>query len=180
MDPLSAFALAAGIIQLTDFALKTVCICRKIQKEGQSNPELAEAVTDFYRASDNLQSSISSANKESPVSEDDQTLLDLASRCCQTAEALKSELERLRVCEKGGRMIQLLISVLESSGIHPSSKILKISWNFTERLWTRLFLSTWGKLFSKDWEVAMYQVGRRYYIWVYTLNARAITLYNQH
>lgn len=37
MDPLTAFSLACGVIQVVDFSTKTVAKCVEIYKEGSSS-----------------------------------------------------------------------------------------------------------------------------------------------
>ena len=101
MDPLTAFSLACGVIQVVDFSTKIVGKCRELYKHGTSceNKEIesmARHLTDL--ATDlELPNTVQSLGSPSQLYHDDQELLKLAQQCSETATQLKTELEKLSI-----------------------------------------------------------------------------------
>lgn len=97
MDPLTAFSLTCGVIQVVDFSTKVVVKCRQIYKDGvtSENKEtefMARHLTDL--ATDLKLRDTMSAHQ---LCHDDQELLGLAERCSETATELKKELQKLSI-----------------------------------------------------------------------------------
>lgn len=101
MDPLNAFGLACGVIQVVDYSTKVVVKCREIYKNGASseNKELesmANYLTDLS-ADLKLPSAVPSPASMSQLYHDDEGLLQLAQQCSGTATELINELQKLSV-----------------------------------------------------------------------------------
>lgn len=90
MDPLTAFSLACGVIQVVDFSTEVVKRCRRLYKDGNLSrnkeaEEMAQQLTQL-RASLNL-----------PDHPDQDILLKLGDKCSAIAKDLVAELEKLKV-----------------------------------------------------------------------------------
>ena len=99
MDPLTAFSLACGVIQVVDFSTKTLMKCKEIYKDGslseyQELEDLTSHLVDV-RAGLDLASSHQSA--ESIHNLDDQSLLNLAEECSATAHQLMRRIHSLKM-----------------------------------------------------------------------------------
>ena len=101
MDPLTAFSLACGVIQVVDFSTKIVVKCRQIYKDGASSEyneiesmtrSLTDLTTDLR-----LPSTIQSPGSAPQLYHDDQELLKLAQQCSETATELINELKKLSI-----------------------------------------------------------------------------------
>lgn len=101
MDPLTAFSIACGVIQVVDFSTKVVGKCREIYKDGVSSENkdiesMAKHLTD-------LSIELDSANpvvKPGPMPQiynDDQDLRKLAQQCSETAKELITQLQKLKI-----------------------------------------------------------------------------------
>ncbi len=90
MDPLTAFSLVCGIVQLVDFSTEVVEKCRELCKDGTSseNKDLEEMATQLTGLYTNL---------DLTTQEDTEELLDLGSKCSQTAQELVTALQKLKV-----------------------------------------------------------------------------------
>ena len=101
MDPLTAFSLACGVIQVVDFSTKIVVRCRQIYKEGATSKNkeiesMAEHLTGL--ATDlELPSTIQNLGFANQRYRDDQELLELAGQCSETARELINELQKLSI-----------------------------------------------------------------------------------
>lgn len=101
MDPLTAFSLTCGVIQVVDFSTKIVVKCRQIYKDGATyeNKEtefMARNLTDLatdLKLPDTSQNLLSAPQ----LYHDDQELLRLAERCSETAAELTKELQKLSI-----------------------------------------------------------------------------------
>lgn len=101
MDPLSAFALACGVIQVVDFGLKVVVKCRELYKDGASseNKEIStmarhlKCLTVDLKLPDTVQTPGSVAH----VYNDEGELPGLAQKCSETADELIGELDKLSI-----------------------------------------------------------------------------------
>lgn len=90
MDPLTAFSLACGVIQVIDFSTELAKRCRQFYKDGtlsqnKEAEEMARHLTQL-RTSLNL-----------PNHPDQDELLNLSEKCSATAEDLVAELQKLKV-----------------------------------------------------------------------------------
>ena len=99
MDPLTAFSLACGVIQVIDFSTKTLIKCQEIYKEGslseyQSLENLTKHLIDV-RGKLNYPSG--SQNIGNPITVNDQSLIELSEKCSSTADELVGRLHMLRI-----------------------------------------------------------------------------------
>lgn len=101
MDPLSAFGIACGVIQVLDFSTKVVKKWRELYNRGATsqNEDLEELASYLAGLRENLKSSSQS---------DRDDLQDLGIKCSDTAEDLIRELQNLKA--KGSRKKLVLMS----------------------------------------------------------------------
>ena len=99
MDPLTAFSLACGVIQVVDFSTKTLMKCKEIYKDGSLSEyqELEDSASDLVDVRARLDLASSHKSAESIHSLDDQSLLDLAEECSATAHQLMEKLHSLKM-----------------------------------------------------------------------------------
>jgi len=90
VDPLTAFSLACGIIQVVDFSTKAVKKCRELYKDGSlsENEDVEEMATHLTGLRTRL---------ILPSQSNEDELLDLGEKCSDTAQALIVELQTLKV-----------------------------------------------------------------------------------
>ena len=101
MDPITAFSLACGVIQVVDFSTKVVVKCREITKDGASSENkeiesMAKNLTDLFTDL----SSASAVVNHRPMPQlyhDDQDLRKLAQQCSETAKELIAEIQKLSI-----------------------------------------------------------------------------------
>ena len=104
MDPLTAFSLTCGVIQVVDFSTKVAVKCRQIYKDGATSENkktesMARHLTDLaaHLKLPNISQSLGSAPQ---LYHDDQELLKLAKQCSETATELIDELQKLSVPDR--------------------------------------------------------------------------------
>lgn len=90
MDPLTAFSLVSGVFQVVDFSTKVVKKCHELYKDGVSSEnqeveEMAKHLTDLH----------TNLDLRDRGGMDD--LLDLGSKCSQTAQKLIAEVRTFNV-----------------------------------------------------------------------------------
>ena len=92
MDPLSAFSLACGVIQVVNFSTKVVQKLREFHKDGSlsQNKEAEEMATQLTQ----LQTSLSLPNHRDQAQDE---LLKLGEKCSATAKDLVTELQKLKI-----------------------------------------------------------------------------------
>lgn len=117
MDPLSAFSLACGVIQVVDFGLQVVSTARDLYKDGSNKnyDQLSEISKDFIVASSKLHQSLATTNAQSMtvVDRDDKALYELSKKCNDTAVKLRDELDKLTVTATGkSRVLQAGVKTL--------------------------------------------------------------------
>lgn len=116
MDPVTAFSLAAGVLQVVDFSLKALGKCREIYKDGslaqhrqteeitkslgRNGPLYVFSIADGVRllvadTSERLRNSTHSA--PTAASKESEDVIDLSNQCSATAEELISELKKLQL-----------------------------------------------------------------------------------
>ena len=59
MDPITAFSLAAGVLQVVDFSFKALTKCREMYKDGslaehQSTKDITKYLGRYYKAKDSF------------------------------------------------------------------------------------------------------------------------------
>ena len=90
MEPLAAFSLACCVIQVVDFSTKVVGNFRKICKDGSLSEH--EEIKGLTRYLTEVRVKLGVTDHSS-----DEELFTLAAECSTTAQALITELEKLRV-----------------------------------------------------------------------------------
>ncbi len=92
MDPLSAFSLACGVIQVVDFSTKVVKRLRELYKDGSlsQNEEAEEMATQLTQ----LQTNLNLPNHRDQAQDE---LLKLGEKCSATAKDLVTELQKLKI-----------------------------------------------------------------------------------
>lgn len=102
MDPITAFSLAVGVIQVIDFSTKTLSQFREIYKNGSlSEHESIESMTEHLttlRA--DLQPSTAATGIQTAGDKD---LTQLSTKCSDMAKELAAELQSLKVGSTGSR-----------------------------------------------------------------------------
>ena len=99
MDPLTAFSLVCGVIQVVDFGTKTLIKCKEIYKGGSSSEyqkleDLTKNLVDVRSELDLPRVHQTGGSFDKP---DEQSLLELASRCSATADQLIEKLHSLKI-----------------------------------------------------------------------------------
>ncbi|KAL6713687.1 hypothetical protein ACLMJK_009152 [Lecanora helva] len=118
MEPVAAFALACGVIQVVDFGLKTLSRSRELYKIGS----LAENddAEQFARYHTKLREQLEALAKnphpqtDNPAFHDEGVLLRLANECSKTADSLTAELESLKIQQSSHRKHHALVKSIKS------------------------------------------------------------------
>lgn len=102
MEPIAAFSLACGVIQVIDFSTKVLSQFREIYKNGslsenETIESMAECLTTL-RA--DLQPSTPSTGTQTAGDKD---LIQLSTKCSNMAKGLVAELQSLKVGSTGSR-----------------------------------------------------------------------------
>ena len=101
MDPLTAFSLTCGVIQVVDFSTKIVVRCRQLYKDGvtSENKEIESMAKHLTALATGLKLPTTLQIPESAphLYHDDKELLKLAKQCSETAMELISELQKLAI-----------------------------------------------------------------------------------
>ncbi|KAI4274218.1 MAG: hypothetical protein LQ337_004097 [Flavoplaca oasis] len=110
MDPVSAFGLAAGILQLVSVSSEAIILCHRLYKDGSMGAydEMTEITAKLVQGTDQLNAATLTAK---PRSRDDYEVLDLSQKCSELGKDLLRELNKLRL-EKGRLRQAILKSVL--------------------------------------------------------------------
>lgn len=87
MDPLIAFSLVCGIIQVIDFSTKVVKKCHELYRDGISSED--HEIEDMARHLTDL-----GKNLDLPNQDDNDELIELAAKCSRTAQELIAELRK--------------------------------------------------------------------------------------
>ena len=105
MDPLTAFSLASGVIQVVDFSTRIIGKYRELRKTGASSEykEMESMATHLTDLTTQLQlpSTIQSPGSAPQLYHDDMELLQLAQQCSKTAAILKDEVQKLSIHGQG-------------------------------------------------------------------------------
>ena len=96
MDPLTAFSLACGVIQVVDFSMKVLAKCKEIHDHGALLEH--QEVEDITKHLNNLRidTSVPQSSESTQIS-DDRELRELLKTCSATAEQLVAKLQTLKV-----------------------------------------------------------------------------------
>ena len=106
MDPLTAFSLTCGVIQVVDFSAKIVGKCRELYKDGASSENkeiesmarhLTDLATDLTVPDTILPNIFQNPGSAPQLYPDEQELRKLAQQCSRTAAKLIDELEKLSI-----------------------------------------------------------------------------------
>ena len=99
MDPLSAFSLACGIIQVVDFSTKVISQSREIYKRGSlaENDDLEYLITHLNGLQVGLQPLQLKAGRVRSQSQEERELGQLSRKCTETALQLLRELQKLKI-----------------------------------------------------------------------------------
>ena len=102
MDPLTAFSVACGVIQVVDFSTKVVVKCRDIYKTGASSENkeiesMTKHLTDLFTDLGNSTSAVPNPGPMPWLYHDDQDLRKLAQQCSETAKELIAEIRKLSI-----------------------------------------------------------------------------------
>ncbi|KAL8838532.1 MAG: hypothetical protein Q9170_002112 [Blastenia crenularia] len=102
MDPVTAFSLAAGVLQVIDVGFKAVKTCREFYKDGSlAEFRGVEEVTEaLVKGSDRLNADISQSATPQSAGDD---ILELSNKCSKLARDLLEELGKLRPEREGVR-----------------------------------------------------------------------------
>ena len=98
MDPVGAFSLACGVIQVVDFSLKISSICRKLYKKGSlsDNDVIQGWAEDLTNLCGELNQPVTHGAPVNTLPAKEQELLSLAASCSSTAHDLINELDGLK------------------------------------------------------------------------------------
>ena len=129
MDPLTAFSLACGVIQVIDFSTKTLMECREIYREGtlSDHRNLEDLIKHLIDIREKLDLPDATRRTESPIAADDQSLIELSRQCSATAGQLVEKLHSLGI--QGPRksrkaILKILKSLWEKGEIEDIQKRL--------------------------------------------------------
>ena len=103
MDPVTAFGLATGILQVVDISFKALSKCQEIYRDGslaenRSTEEVATLLSETTNRLKVIVQDVPSAN-----SQDYTDIKDVSEKCSKTAEDLLAELAKARLDLGGGR-----------------------------------------------------------------------------
>ena len=101
MDPLTAFSLTCGVIQVVDFSARIVVKCRQIYKDGATSEHTQmKSMAEHLKAlatDMKLPSTVQGLGSANQLYHHDEELLKLAERCSETATELINELQELSI-----------------------------------------------------------------------------------
>jgi hypothetical protein len=102
MDPITAFSVACGVIQVVDFGLQAAKKGREIYRDGSlsQNQHIEYATRNLNQASTSLEQSLKTLGTTKQHSKDDVELRNLAVDCQEASKDLLSELEGLKLDPK--------------------------------------------------------------------------------
>ncbi|KAI4262467.1 MAG: hypothetical protein L6R42_002358 [Xanthoria sp. 1 TBL-2021] len=101
-DPVSAFSLAAGVLQVVDVSFRALSACREIQKNGslaehRDSRDLTQHLLETTRHLEKTYSNVpASALKHN------NDVIDVSKKCSETAAEILTELNKLQRDPKGG------------------------------------------------------------------------------
>ncbi|KAI9665164.1 MAG: hypothetical protein M1831_002174 [Alyxoria varia] len=116
MDPVTAFGVAASVIQLFDISVRAVSICRELHKDGtvKELSRAQEVARALDEASKRVESSLATDLK--PRNQDDEALLELAKNMSATADEFLNKVKDMNTTfriMRGGKTVAEFQSKLE-------------------------------------------------------------------
>ena len=123
MDPVTAFSIACGVIQIVDFSTKVVSKCREVYKHGTTSEHaelraMAEHLISLQTNNPNVPQA--TASGQSSFSANDKELVAIAQQCSTIAGTLIEELKSLEVNASQSYRQAIKLTV---KGIRKKSKI---------------------------------------------------------
>ena len=99
MEPLTAFSLVCGVIQVVDFSTKTLLKCKELYQEGSLSEyqELEDLTNHLVDVRDKLELTTVKQNAGIWGAAEDQSLLEVAGQCSKTAGLLVEKLSSLKI-----------------------------------------------------------------------------------
>lgn len=99
MDPLTAFSLVCGVIQVVDFSIKTLSKCKEVYREGSLSQyqELEDLTKHLVDVREKLELPAANKSIERSAASDEQSLLEVADQCSETADRLVEQLHSLKI-----------------------------------------------------------------------------------
>ncbi|KAI4224688.1 MAG: hypothetical protein LQ349_007192 [Xanthoria aureola] len=101
-DPVSAFSLAAGVLQVLDVSFRALSTCYEIHKYGSlaQHDDTREITQNILETTRHLESTYT--NMPASAVKHNNHVIDLSKRCTETAAELLTELNKLQRDPKGG------------------------------------------------------------------------------
>ena len=98
MDAIAAFSLACNVVQVVNFSMDVVSICRELYRGGSLSKydHLEDMTNHIIGLRDALDSPTAQGNQNLGECQD-KALLDLAEKCSTTATELFAELQKLKI-----------------------------------------------------------------------------------
>lgn len=99
MDPLTAFSLVCGVVQVVDFSIKTLSKCKEIYHEGSLSQyqELENLTKHLVEVREKLELPAANQSIVRSITSDEQGLLEVAGQCSETADQLVEQLQSLKI-----------------------------------------------------------------------------------
>jgi hypothetical protein len=95
MDPVSALGLACNVMQIISFCHETITLCKRLHRDGSSDPNLDHVTSHLSRLSNNLRDSIDAAKQGVPLKQQEKELQSIANECYKASTALQLELAKV-------------------------------------------------------------------------------------
>ncbi|KAL8827522.1 MAG: hypothetical protein Q9191_003134 [Dirinaria sp. TL-2023a] len=102
MDPVTAFSLAAGVLQVVDLSVQALSTCKEIYEDGSlaQHRKTEELINYLAETTERLEKSVSHAPTQ--ATSESRAVVDVSRKCSETAAELCSELKKLRLDPQGG------------------------------------------------------------------------------
>ena len=99
MEPLTAFSLVCGVIQVVDFSTRTLLKCKELYQEGSLSEyqELEDLTNHLVDVRDKLELTTVKQNAVILGAAEDQSLLEIAGQCSKTADNLVEKFRSLKI-----------------------------------------------------------------------------------
>ena len=99
MDPITAFSLACGVIQIIDFGFRAVSMCKEMYEQGELSEykELEVTTKHLANAQNDIRLPSSSLSATAVQKPQDKELSEIAKDCSAIAEELTTKLEALKI-----------------------------------------------------------------------------------
>ncbi|KAI4169210.1 MAG: hypothetical protein LQ343_005872 [Gyalolechia ehrenbergii] len=112
MDPVSAFSLAAGVVQVVDVSFRALSICREIYKNGSlvEHRDTTEITEHLKETTQHLENSFS--NVPASAAKHSKDVIDISKKCSGVAAELLAELHKLQRDPRDGLRQSVRKSVL--------------------------------------------------------------------